>query len=194
MQNSTLWLAVAGAIVFFWGVGAYNRLVRLRAAVRTSFAVLDEQLMRQLVLVQSSLPEAYRGGVKTAPGELQDVVSAAWHRLQAAGDQFAAALAQARRTNMDVPSMASLVMAHEALRAAWAAALSEAVPVDAVPSADRLQERWMRLLHQAMPLRAAFNDAAAQYNQAIRAFPAWLLAKAFGFGAAGSLSRLAEAR
>lgn len=194
MPSSSLWIALFGALVFFWGVGAYNRLVRLRTAVRTSFAVLDEQLMRQLVLVQASMPEAFRGGVKTSPGELQDAVTAAWTRLQAASDQFGAALAQTRRAAMDVPSMGSLVMAHEALRAAWTTALHEAVPADAVPSAERLQERWMRLLHQAMPLRTAFNDAAAVYNQAISAFPAWLLAKTFGFAAIGSLSRMAEPR
>lgn len=194
MLSPVFWIAVAGAIAFFWAVGAYNRLVRLRAAVRSSFAVLDEQLMRQLVLVQASMPEAFRGSTKTSPGQLQDAVTAAWTRLQAASDQFGAALAQARRANMDVPSMASLVMAHEALRAAWAAALSDAVPADAVPSAERLQERWMRMLHQAMPLRTAFNDTAMQYNQAIKVFPAWLLAKAFGFTAAGSLSRIAEPR
>jgi LemA protein len=194
MFSSIFWMAVIAGVFFFWGVGAYNRVVRLRNLARTSFAALDEQLMRQLVLVQSSMPEAFRGGLKTSPGELQDVVTAAWARLQAASDQFSAALAQARRTSMDVSSAASLVMAHEALRAAWSAALTEAVPVDAVPSAERLQERWMRLLHQAMPLRTAYNDAAAQYNQAIRDFPVMLLAKAFGFVSAGPLSRMAEPR
>lgn len=185
---------MAVGVLFFWSVGAYNRLVRLRKAVRTTFATLDEQLMRQLVLVQSSMPETFRGSLKTSPGELQDTVTAAWTRLQAASEQFSAALAQSRRTNMDVPSTASLVMAHEALRSAWTAALADAVPADAVPSAERLQERWMRLLHQAMPLRTAYNDAAAHYNQAIGAFPALLLARGFGFVPAGSLSRLAEPR
>ncbi|MFD1709438.1 LemA family protein [Ottowia sp. GY511] len=194
MSSSSVWVAVVVAVVFFWAVGAYNRLVRLRTSVRASFAALDEQLMRQLVLVQASMPEAFRGGAKTLPGELQDIVTAAWTRLQAASDQFGAALAQARRMNMDVASMASLVMAHEALRAAWTAALAEAVPPEAVPSAERLQERWLRVLHQAMPLRAAFNDAVAQYNEAIHTFPAWLIAKAFRFLPAGPVSRLTEAR
>ena len=194
MGTSSIWIAAAAAIVFFWGVGAYNRLVRLRAATRTSFSVLDEQLMRQVVLVQASMPEAFRGGLKTSPGELQDGVTAAWTRLQAASEQFSAALAQARRAATDVPSMASLVMAHEALRAAWAAALVDAVPADAVPSAERLQERWMRQLHQAMPPRAAYNEAAAAYNREIAMFPAWLLAKACGFAPVGSLSRMTEAR
>lgn len=194
MSSSNVWVAAVVAIVFFWAVGAYNRLVRLRASVRASFAVLDEHLMRQLVLVQASMPEAFRGGARTSPGELQDTVTGAWTRLQAASDQFGAALAQARRANMDVASMASLVMAHEALRAAWTAALIDAVPSDAVPSAERLQERWMRVLHQAMPLRATFNEAVTHYNDAIRTFPAWLMAKAFRFVPAGPVSRLAEVR
>ena len=194
MFSSSFWLAVVAGVLFFWAVGAYNRLVRLRNVVRVTFAALDEQLMRQLVWVQASMPEAFRGGIKTSPGELLDVVTAAWTRLQAASEQFGAALAQARRSTMDVPSTASLVMAHEALRSAWSAALTEAVPADAVPSAERLQERWMRLLHQAMPLRTAYNDAAAQYNHAIRAFPVVLLSGVFGFAPTGSLSRMTEAR
>jgi len=90
--------------------------------------------------------------------------------------------------------MAALVMAHEALRTAWAHVLADAVPADAVPSAERLQARWMRLLHQSLPLRAAFNDAVQAYNQAIRQFPASLMARLFGFRPAGTVTRLAENR
>ena len=194
MLSSSLWWWLFGALLLFWGIGAYNRLVRLRAAVGKAFAALDEQLMRQLVWVQGGLPDEMRSGMPTAPVELQDDVTAAWARLQAAADQFAAALAQARSQRTDVPSMASLVMAHEALRGAWAGALASAVPADAVPSAERLQSRWMRLLHQALPLRAAFNDAAQAYNHAIAQFPASLLARLFSLAPAGTVTRLSEGR
>ena len=185
---------IAAALLLFWGIGAYNRLVRLRAAVARAFAALDEQLVRQLVWIQGGLPEALRDGPHTTPGELNDEVTAAWGRLRAASEQFAVALAQARAQPLDVAAMAALVMSHEALRTAWAHALADAVPPDAVPSADRLQARWMRLLHQSLPLRAAFNDAAQSYNQAIRQFPASLLAHLFGFQPAGTVTRLAEGR
>ena len=33
MFDSSWWLGLAAALLFFWGVGGYNRLVRLRAAV-----------------------------------------------------------------------------------------------------------------------------------------------------------------
>lgn len=194
MFSFSLWFWALLALLFFWAIGAYNRLVRLRSAVVKAFAVLDEQLVRQLVWVQGCLPEAMRGGAVTAPGELQDEVTAAWARLHAASEQFAVALAQARAQPIDVPGMASLVMAHEALRTAWGATLAEAVPADAVPSSERLQARWLRLLHQSLPLRTAFNDAAQSYNQAIAQFPASLLARLFGFKPAGTVTRLADGR
>ena len=182
-----LWLALGAALLFFWGIGAYNRLVRLRAAVVKAFAALDEQLVRQLVWVQGCLPEPMRGGAQTEPGELQDEVTAAWARLHAASEQFAVALAQLRAQPIDAQAMASL-------RTAWGTALQDAVPPDAVPSAERLQSRWMRLLHQALPLRTAFNDAVGAYNQAIAQFPASLLARLVGFRPAGTVTRLTEGR
>ncbi len=194
MFDFTPWFGVILAVLFFWTVGAYNRLVRLRTLVVKNFAALDEQLVRQLVWVQGCLPEPLRDGVQTAPGELRDDVTAAWVRLQAASDQFAVALAQARAQPIDVATMAGLVLAHEALRTAWSSVLAQGIAPDAVPSADRLQARWMRLLHQALPLRAAFNDAALAYNQGIAQFPAVVVARAFGFRPAGTVTRLAEVR
>jgi LemA protein len=193
-MSATLWWVLAGAIPLFWGIGAYNRLVRLRTAVSKAFAALDEQLVRQLVCVQGCLPDSMNDEAVDASEEPLEGAAAAWARLQAASDQFAVALAQARNQPVDVPCMARLVMAHEALRAAWAGALDEAVPADAVPSAERLQARWMRLLHQSLPFRTAFNEAAQAYNQAIQQFPAWALAKLFGFQPAGTVTRMAEGR
>jgi LemA protein len=187
-----LWCGIAAAVLLFWAIGAYSRLARLRAGARKAFAALDEQLMRQIVWVQGCLPESMRGG-QTAPAELHDQATLAWARVRAASDQFAAALARARQDALaDVPTLAGVVLAHEALRTAWAGALVEAVAPDAVPSAERLQARWLRLLHQSLPLRTVFNEAAQAYNAAIAQFPASLMARLIGFRAAGTATRLAE--
>lgn len=189
----SFWFWVLLALLLFWAVGAYNRLVRLRTKVGRAFAALDEQLLRQLVLIQGCLPDAVRDGPCDEDVESPDAAHAAWQRLQAAAEQFSVVLAQARAQPTDAPAMSALVLAHEALRTAWAGALAEAVPPDAVPSAERLQQRWMRLLHQVLPLRTAFNEAAQAYNQAIAQFPAVLLARICGFRAAGTVTRLNEA-
>ena len=39
------------AVLLFWALGAYNRLVRLRAQVITAFVAVDNRLSQSLVLV-----------------------------------------------------------------------------------------------------------------------------------------------
>ena len=48
------------AVLFFWAVGAYNRLVVLRASVAKQFAAVDAQLLRVLVWMQGNLPASMR--------------------------------------------------------------------------------------------------------------------------------------
>jgi len=48
------------AVLFFWAVGAYNRLVVLRASVAKQFAAVDAQLIRVLVWLQGNLPASMR--------------------------------------------------------------------------------------------------------------------------------------
>lgn len=187
-----LWPLAILAILFFWAIGASRRLARLRDAVRAAFAPLDEQLLHQLIWMQGNLPEEMRGEI-TSPAVLGDSATAAWARLHAASEQFAHALAAARANPLDAAATSALVLAHEGMRGAWHSALEQAVPPGAVPSPERLQQRWLRLLHQAIPLRAAFNEAAATYNRAITQFPANLLALATRLRPAGILTRLAEA-
>jgi LemA protein len=44
-------LLLLALVVFFWAVGAYNRLVRLRNAVANAFAQIDVQLKRRHDLI-----------------------------------------------------------------------------------------------------------------------------------------------
>ena len=48
------------AVLFFWAVGAYNRLVVLRASVAKQFAAVDAQLLRVLIWMQGNLPASMR--------------------------------------------------------------------------------------------------------------------------------------
>lgn len=193
--------ALLGAVLLFWAVGAYNRLVRLRAAVQKSFAALDAQLVRELVWVQACLPEALRDGASTTPAELRDEGSAAWRRLWGASEQLAAALAAAREQPLSPDRMDGLATAHGTLDTAWAGARENLALAPAAlagtpapaPTAEAMDAQRVRLLHHAAPLREAFNNAVFAYNRAIAQFPAALLARAVGFRPAGSLRRLAVA-
>ena len=82
--------------------------------------------------------------------------------------------------------MAALASAHSVLVMAWQNALAASGPFDS-QMADSPPYRWEQWTTQSQTASAQFNDAVTQHNRAISQFPAWLLAKLFGFKMAGTL-------
>lgn len=177
-------------MLLFWLVGAYNRLVRLRADASRAFAALDAHLVRLLVWVQSCLPESLDDDVYPAPQPTDDQ-AASWRRLSAASEQFASALAQARAGPLESAAVAGLLTAYEVLSSVWGSAVVAGREADNPVVAERRQARYARLQHQAIPLALAFNQAVRTYNQAVSGFPALLVARLFGFRPATALSGVA---
>ncbi|XDF35159.1 LemA family protein [Paracidovorax avenae] len=202
----TTWIFLA--VLLFWAVGAYNRLVRLRSAAIQAFGGLDVHFVR----ITGMLGE-YEAAQSPALPAQSEVRTALW----AATTQFGACLAVARARPLDGGAAAALAAAREVLRTAWAAMVRAArepreprepheraaaagdgeasgpgspLPTVAAPGEDALalwETRWQELWAQAALATGQFNDAVGSYNGAIRQFPARLLAWLFGFHAAQSL-------
>ena len=51
-----LLVGIACAVLLFWAVGAYNRLMRLRAKVKKQFAALDAFMLRDRVGCKAACP------------------------------------------------------------------------------------------------------------------------------------------
>ena len=184
------------ALALFWAVGAYNRLVRLRAAIGTAFAPLDARFNERLAW----MGEALKPGGGSTSADTTDGADAAptpeppsWARLGAASEQWALALAPVRARPADADAVGRLVLAHAALDAAWASIpvqdWAAHVAIDATP----VLAQWERLRQQEQPLVAAFNAAVQRYNAAIGQFPAALMARLCGFRAAQGLPLLEDA-
>ncbi|WBY03828.1 LemA family protein [Ramlibacter tataouinensis] len=177
MSNSILsW--VAAAMLLFWAVGAYNRLVRLRGDAGASFAALDAELTRQVQLVRQLLPDDGEH-----PASLFDGTEASfWGGLQGAAAQLEAALLSARHKPLQPERIAALAAAQSVLAMTWERAEREDAHDLAGP---RLPESLtLRRAHMATQCAAAaahFTQSVDAYNQAIRQFPAVLLAWVFGF-------------
>ncbi|ADX48328.1 hypothetical protein Acav_4445 [Paracidovorax avenae ATCC 19860] len=198
----TTWIFLA--VLLFWAVGAYNRLVRLRSAAIQAFGGLDVHFVR----ITGMLGE-YEAAQSPALPAQSEVRTALW----AATTQFGACLAVARARPLDGGAAAALAAAREVLRTAWAAAVRAAreprepsegaagpgdgeasgpdsPPAVAAPGEDALalwETRWQELWAHAALATGQFNDAVGSYNGAIRQFPARLLAWLFGFHAAQAL-------
>ncbi len=170
------WLSLA--VLLFWALGAYNRLVRLRAQTISAFAAVDHRLMQVLTLaaervaVQRALPAATSGAQ----------ADAGLDGLQGAAIQFEVALRVARKAPLDAPAMAALRTACATMQVCWER--SQAQPADALTANQRAWEDNLQARGEALE---SFNQSVAIYNHAIAQFPAVVLAYFFGFRAAESL-------
>lgn len=171
---------VAAAVLLFWAVGGYNRLVRLRSEANTAFAVLEAELAKQVYLVHECLPEG-----QTQPASLFDgLESSFWGGLQGAATQFAASLAVARQRPLEPEGIAALSAAQAVLSTAWERAERDDAHDLAGPRLpETLTANRALLVSQALASAEQFNQAVLRYNEAISQFPAMLLAWLFGFRA-----------
>lgn len=178
------WIVIA--VLLFWFVGAYNRLVRLRAAVLQAYATLDAALRKQLDFVQASIMAAL-------PEKDASSHSSAVGPLQAATTQLATLLGATRLHPLDPGGMAALATALQVLITAWQRQHPDAVtvfeadgtlsrpapllPAGAGAASGTLEPMaWPEPSAAAEIARSQFNLAVGQYNAAIVQFPALLVA------------------
>lgn len=186
----TTWILLA--LLLFWAVGAYNRLIRLRSAALQAFGGLDTYLVRWIALLGEYEAARATPGMSGTPGASGPATPPddGHAALQAAATQFGASLAVARARPLDAGAAAALTAAMQVLDTAWQAIVREAAQASegvAPPAlAPWVQRREQLALHSGQA-QQAFNDAVAQYNQAIAQFPANLLAWLFGFKKAQTL-------
>lgn len=174
---------ILAAVVLFWAVGAYNRLVRLRSEAKTAFGALEAELQKQVQLVLSGIPPEE----DQAPSQFTGG-SAFWGGLQGAAAQLTASLTAARSKPLDPERIAALGAAQEVLGVAWDQAERDDAHDLAGP---RLPENFsserQQLVRMAQTATEHFNGAVKAYNDAIGQFPAMLLAWLFGFQPARGL-------
>jgi LemA protein len=173
--SPTLMVWGVAAVLLFWSVGAYNRLVRLRAKVLSIFASMVTQFERYAVWMAQHAP---RVTADAPPAPAGDV----WTNLRAASAQFNASLAAARSNPMDTASMAALAAARTVIVMAWQHVSDEALRAAAgVDNVATLRTEWEAINRQTESADKAFAVAVDSYNRAVRQFPAVLLAWLFGF-------------
>ncbi len=172
MTTTEATLAIIGAILVFWIVGAYNRMVRLRNDLVGRFAAVDERYRERHVLLQSQID--LLASVLASAAPRLDALRAACRQADAARQH-----ARAR------PAAASAVTSLRVADGIVADARSR-LPVQSVAGAD-LPELNQRLAASDTALafaRSEFNAAVTAYNQALHQFPTVLVAQLFAFRAA----------
>ncbi len=169
------------ALIVFWGVGAYNRLIKLRNEITNAFAQIDVQLKRRHDLIPN-LVEVARKYLEHERETLE--------RVTAARAQVVAATDLVRSQPNQAGPIKSLNLAEGVLSSAMGRfqAIVEAYPeLKADESLRDLSEELTHTENKVAFSRQLFNDATLDYNNSAQQFPANLVAGVFGFKAATML-------
>jgi len=171
-------LLVLVALVGFFLIAQYNRLVGLRNRFMNAFAQIDVQLKRRYDLIPN-LIEVAKGYMKHERETLEAVIEAR--------NQASRAEQKAASNPGDSAAIEGLMGAERALTGTLGRffALSEAYPdLKANENMLRLQEELSSTENKVAFARQGYNDAVTRYNTARESFPTVIIAGMFNFEAA----------
>lgn len=181
MSAPQIVISLLAAVLLFWAVGAYNRLVGLRNVIGKTFTQVDAQIKRRHELIPL-LAEAARPHA----GLEADTLEAAC----AACRQARATLDLARARPCAFGAVSSLSMAEHVVdgtRARLLDTLQASVAANADPALGDMVAELNATENKLVYARQVFNDAVDDYNQAARQFPTRLLSTLYGFRKAAPL-------
>jgi len=181
-MTSTQLISIAVlALLVFWVVGAYNRLIRLKNTIANAFGQIDVQLKRRYDLIPN-LVEAARKYLSHERETLEAVITAR-NQAKSASDAV-------RSRPANALAVTTLAVAEHALSSSLGQlfALNEAYPeLKADQTIRDLSEELTSTENKVAFARQAFNDAVLDFNNAQGQFPAVLVARLFSFAPAAVL-------
>jgi LemA protein len=163
------------AVIVFWVIQIYNRLVNLRNRVRNAFSQIDVQLTRRYDLIPN-LVEAVKGYMSHERGTLEAVIQAR--------NTAVSAQQKASADPTDGEAIKALAAAETTLGGTLGRlfALAEAYPdLKANENMIQFQEELASTENKVAFARQAFNDSVMTYNNACENFPNNTIAGMFSF-------------
>ncbi len=177
----TIIVLIAFAVVAFWGVGIFNKLVTLKNRFKNAFSQIEVQLKRRYDLIPN-LVETAKGYMSHERETLEAVISAR--------NQAMAGLQAAARDPGNAEAIKELASAEGMLGGALGRlnVVMEAYPdLKASQNMMQLTEELTSTENRVAFARQAYNDQVTDYNTYKQTFPAVVLANFFGHVNDGAL-------
>ena len=176
-MNVSLWIWLVCALLLFWCVGLYQRLLRLRLQAQQALAALEPPLSDYGRLLSAHF----------SPDASGSPLPPAWQALTDAVNALPAASQSARNAPFAAAPLRALAAQMEAISVAWAQVQAQPADLAGPAMPPELAQRWQEAEFSARAARAQFNTLAMDYNQALQQIPARLVVPLMGFKPAPSL-------
>ncbi len=170
------WIVMAVlAVIVFWAVGVYNRLMRLKNQVANAFGQIDVQLKRRYDLIPN-LIEVARKYLQHEAETLEAVIAA---RNQAQSAEKGAAA-----NPLNAGALGALAGAEQLLGGALGRLFAVVEDYPELKADQTMRELTEELTHTENRVgfaRQAYNDQVLEYNDAALHFPTIIVARLLGF-------------
>ncbi len=166
-----LWMTLA--LLVFWSVGVYNRLMRMRARGLGALGSVMKHMGVYADLLRSHAPQP---AAHTLTNEWQQLLASLQTLEQMLKEATASALMQG--------SPGTLGQAFDAVHAAWRRAFDGVKDVVGTPewaATPALRDQLEYAALRVGTAREGFNQLLTKYNQALEQFPASLVVSTMGF-------------
>ena len=165
------------ALAFFWTVGAYNRLIKLRSLALQKAQALALHLLQYVEWFKMQLPEYNSASVFA--GQERDLESArAWQRVNKALDDAGRLLLQFQSRPLDEKAQLQMVVGIQEVDQFWANLFGQEPDLAGSTVPEHQRAQWQALLIHRSAATNEYNLAVQAYHRALVHTPEVWLAKA----------------
>ena len=176
------------ALVAFWCVGLYNRLMRIRARGLDALGSVEKHLKAYGACIRPHIDGVGVHGESDHAADMNTTQPpVAWVQLQIAVESLESACKAARETPLAIGPMETLTHSLANLDQQWAALRNAPADLAGAAIPDDMLAEWDEATQRVQSARGGYNQIVARYNEAIGQFPARVIVGAMGFKPAGTL-------
>jgi LemA protein len=170
-MDASLLIWFVCAVLLFWCVGLYQRLLRLRLAAQQALGALEQPLAAYHTLLSQYFAHDW------LTGPLPDD----WLRLVEAVKALAVHIQAVRNAPFSAEPLSALAAQIDALSVAWAPLLAHPADLAGAAMPAELGAQWQQADFSVQLARAQLNQTMDAYNEALQQFPANTVVRLMGF-------------